>query len=187
MKWLGRFLGAAPEKTTVQDLAGGLALTLAGRTQTLVEYLEKEGLIQEALRGRYCLTPKAPVFNSLLFLAFPFYGMIATEFGVHSERLRREFVKALSKMVLEGEEVSSDDFAEGEQFITSILCEYNEVWQSGETGGEVARKLGALALERILGKTGEPPNPKVWHMLFMETSNAFRKSIGVGKRFEIVE
>src|SRR3990172_11133002 len=111
MKWLGRFLGAAPEKATVQDLAGGFALTLAGRTQTLIEYLEKEGLLQEALRGRLSLTPKVPGFQSLLFLAFPFYGMMATEFGARSEPLRREFVKALSKILLEGEEVPPEEFA----------------------------------------------------------------------------
>ncbi len=49
MKWLGRFLGSPPEKTTVQNLAGGLALTVAGRTQTLMEYFEKEGLLDRFL------------------------------------------------------------------------------------------------------------------------------------------
>lgn len=186
MKWLGRFLGSAPEKATVQDLAGGFAVTLAGRTQTLIEYLEKEGLLQEALRGRLGLTPKVPAFQSLLFLAFPFYGMIGTEFGAHSERLRREFVKALSRTLLEGEEVPPGEFAEVEQLVTNTLREYNEIWQSGETAGEITRRLGALAFERILGKTEGSPNFKVWSALFSEANNAFRNSIGVGKRFELV-
>lgn len=191
MKWLGRFLGSAPEQATIQDLAGGLAFTLAGRTQTLVEYLKKEGLVREAIRGGL-LNPEVIMLQGLLFLAFPFYGMMATEFGAHSDRLRREFVKALSKMVsagmvLEGEEEASpDEFAEVEQLVTSTLREYNEIWQSCETAGEIRERLGALAFERILGITGGSPNFKVWSVLFSETSNAFQNSIGVGKRFEIM-
>lgn len=186
MKWLGRFLGSAPEKATVQDIAGGLVIMLVGRTQTLIEDLKKEGLLQETLPKGGWLNPEALVNQSLLFLAFPFYGMMATEYGTHSERLRREFVKALSKAVLGGEGVSPDEFAEVERLVTNTLREYNEVWQSSETGGEIMRRLGALAFERILGKTGGSPNSKVWYMLFMEANNAFRNSIGVGKRFEIV-
>jgi hypothetical protein len=59
-----------------------------------------------------------PGYQSLLFLAFPFYGMMATEFGGHGERLKREFVKALGKIILDGEEMPPEQFAEIEQLVT---------------------------------------------------------------------
>ena len=69
---------------------------------------------------------------------------------------------------------------------SDTLREYNEIWQSRETAGEITTRLGALAFERILGRTGGSPNYKVWSALFSEANNAFRNSIGVGKRFELV-
>lgn len=89
-------------------------------------------------------------------------------------------------MMSEEEELSPTEFAEGEQLIVTTLREYTEVWQSGETPGEMTIRLGALAFERILGWEKAPPNYKAWNLLVMETNNAFKNSRGVGKRFEIV-
>ncbi|PYV01115.1 MAG: hypothetical protein DMG26_14260, partial [Acidobacteria bacterium] len=60
-------------------------------------------------------------------------------------------LRALSKILLEGEEVPPKEFAEVDYLVTNALCQYNEIWQSGETAGEIPRRLGALACERIPG------------------------------------
>mgnify|MGYP001617750573 CR=1 FL=1 len=75
-----RLLQRASEKTSVRDVAFGFALAVGRRTQTFIEFLEKEGVAQEALRGRFVLTAEAFGFQCLLFLAFPFYVMMASEF-----------------------------------------------------------------------------------------------------------
>jgi hypothetical protein len=162
MKWVDRLLGPVPEKTTVQDLASGFAVTVARRTQTLVQFLEAEGLAQKALQGQFALNPEGFGVQCLLFLAFPFYVMMDTEFELYKERVRKEFVKALIEIMFEGEELSPTEFAEADQFITDTFREYNEVWQGGATAGEITRRLGALAFERMLGLKQEPPNFKVW-------------------------
>lgn len=166
-----------------------MAVTVAGRSQTLLEYLKTEGLLQEALRGRMAISPEVPAYQSLLFAAFPFYGMMPNEFAAHSERLRKEFVKALGTIMTgmtEGEELSPGELAE----IEEQPREYNEVWQSSEGGGELTRRLGALACKRILGKA-EPSsnftvNLKVWSALTSEANNTFRNTIGLGKRYELI-
>ncbi len=85
-------------------------------------------------------------------------------------------MKALIEIMFEEEELSFAEFAEAEQLIVATFCEYNEVWQGGETAGEITMRLGALA----------SPNFKVWSLLFAESNNAFKNSMGVGRRFEIV-
>lgn len=186
MRWVDRLLGRTSEKTTVRNLARGFALTVSGRTQTLIEFLEAEGLAQEARRGRFALNPEGFGFQCLLFLAFPFYVMMGTEFGPYGERLRKEFVRALIEVMFKEGELPPAGLAEAEQRIVAAFGEYNKVWQTGETAGEITMRLGALAFERILGRQEGLPNFKVWSLLFSETNNAFKNSAGVGKRFEIV-
>lgn len=157
------------------------------RTQTLIEFLEKEGLAQEALRGRFALSPGGFSYQCLIFLAFPFYAMMAAEFGAHGERVRQEFVRALIETMFEEEgKLSPAEFAESEQLIVGTFDEYNKVWQSGETAGQITMRLGALAFERILGRQGGPPNYRVWDLLFKETNKVFKSSVGIGKRVKIV-
>lgn len=116
---------------------------------------------------------------------------LAREFGTHSERPRMEFVSCLVEgmvemMLEEGHEASREERAEAEHRVITTFCEYNEAWEGGETAGQITIRLGTLAFERIVGRGGEPPNYKVWNLLFMETNNAFKNSIGVGRRVEIV-
>ncbi len=116
---------------------------------------------------------------------------LAREFGTHSERLRMEFVSCLVEgmvemMLEEGHEASREERAEAEHLVITTFCEYNEAWEGGETAGPITIRLGTLAFERIVGRGGEPPNYKVWNVLFMERNNAFKNSIGVGRRVEIV-
>lgn len=188
MEWLNRLLGrTAPERTTVTELAGGYGLMIAARTETLVKFLEAEGLAQEALQ-RFALWSARFRFECLLFLAFPFYAMMPTEFGAHSGRLSGEFVKCLIVAGLgeDAKELSGKEFAEAEELVVTTLRDYNHIWQTGEMAGDVTRRLGALAFERILGRGQGPPNYKVWNLLFMETNNAFKNTMGIGSRFDIV-
>lgn len=82
--------------------------------------------------------------------------------------------------------MSPEEFAEVEELVIATLREYNEIWQSGDSAGEITRRLGTLAFKRILGRTGGPPNFKVWNAPFMEANSAFRNSIGAGRRFQLV-
>jgi hypothetical protein len=95
-------------------------------------------------------------------------------------------VKAPIERAFEEEELSPAEFAEAEQRIVATFEEYNEVWQSSKTAGEITRRLGPLAFERMLGRQGVSPNFKVWNLLFAETNNVFKTSVGIGKRFKIV-
>jgi len=184
MGWLER-LFKGPENADPESLAAGMVLTLTQRTNTLIEFLQTEGLAQKTQ-----LHPEAFKFQCLLLLAFPFYAMMPTEFGLHSERLRKEFVKYLVHAFVGDaeQEFSQQDMSEIEAEVVSIFHEYNDLWQSAsaEGGGEIMRRLGPTALRNILGREDMPDTPKVWYRLFLETNNAFKNSIGFGRRFTIV-
>lgn len=117
MGWMNRLLGHPPETVSVRDLARGFAATVAGRTPALIKLLEAEGLAGEALRTRFVLNPDGFGLQCLLFLAFPFYSMMASQFPQCCERLRREFVTGLIETTLGQEKLTADEFADAERLV----------------------------------------------------------------------
>jgi len=62
MAWLNRLFGS-PEKGTAAQVAGGMVLAIAQRTNMLMEFLQKEGFAQK----RTLLDPFSFRFQCLLF------------------------------------------------------------------------------------------------------------------------
>lgn len=48
------------------------------------------------------------------------------------------------------------------------------------------RRVGSLALDRIVGRHDGHAAARISYLMFTETNNAFRNSQGIGKKFEIV-
>jgi hypothetical protein len=186
MAWLNR-LFESPEKGTAVQVAGGMVLAIAQRTNMLMEFLQKEGLAEKSR-----LDPLSFRFQCLLFLAFPFYAMMPGEFGIHSDRIRKEFVKWLIKEGItgDGKELPPAEFSEFESSTIETLCEYTNLWQGADDPANLMQNLEALAQWHILGPSLEPielrSNFKVRQSLFWEANNAFEHSKGFGRRFEIV-
>lgn len=186
MAWLNRLFGS-PEKGTAAEVAGGMVLAIAQRTNMLMEFLQKEGLAEKSR-----LDPFSFRFQCLLFLAFPFYAMMPGEFGIHSDRLRKEFVKWLTKVGItgDGEELPPAEFSEFESIAVNTLREYTDLWQAADDPADLMQNLEGLAQWHILGPSLEPlelrSNLKVRQSLFWEANNAFKHSKGCGRRFEIV-
>lgn len=56
-----------------------------------------------------------------------------------------------------------------------------------KTASDRPKQRGRNDIFRLVPETREEaPNVKVWSLLFAETNNVFKTSVGIGKRFKIV-
>lgn len=188
MAWLDGLFGKSVTGTAA-EIAGGIVLAIAQRTNMLMEFLQKEGFAQK----RTLLDPFSFRFQCLLFLAFPFYAMAPGELGIHSDRFRKEFVKQLIKAGItgDGEELPPAEYSEFESSTVNTLREYTDLWQAADDPAELMLNLDALAQWHILGPSLEPieqrySSIKIRQALFREANNVFKNSIGFGRRYKIV-